>query len=119
MTLLPDPTWPVLVLALISAVDAVLCLKPVAFIARCFSDMGFPRRYWRLTPIVKFAATAGLLAGLWLPVLGAVTTASLIAYFIVAIGVHIRARDLGRNLFFNATGMLTICVATFGFCFFA
>lgn len=119
MTLLPDPTWPVLILAFISATDAVLCLKPVAFIARCFSDMGFPRRYWRLPPIVKFAATAGLLAGIWLPVLGAVTTACLIAYFIVAIGIHIRARDLGRNLFLNATGMLTICVATLGFCFVA
>ena len=37
---------------------------------------------------------------------------ALIAYFLVAIGMHVRARDFGRNLFVNATGMLVICVAT-------
>jgi hypothetical protein len=35
----------------------------------------------------------------------------------VAIAFHIRARDFGRNLFVNATGMLVICVATALFCF--
>jgi len=31
--------------------------------------------------------------------------------------MHIAARDFGRNLFLNATGMLAICVATGVFCF--
>jgi len=30
----------------------------------------------------------------------------------VAISMHIRARDFGRNLFLNAAGMLLICAAT-------
>lgn len=115
--LLPDPAWPLVVLAVISLGDGVLCLKPVPFIARCFEDVRLPRRFWRLIPPVKFAAAAGLIAGIWIPVLGLVTTCCLVLYFVVAIAMHIRARDLGRNLFVNATGMLLICVATlvFGF----
>jgi hypothetical protein len=44
------------------------------------------------------------------PYLAAVVTAALVAYFLVAIGMHLRARDLGRNLFVNASGMLATCL---------
>jgi hypothetical protein len=64
-----------------------------------------------MTP-VKFAAAAGLVAGIWIPGLGLLTTSCLVLYFVVAISMHIRARDFGRNLFVNATGMLVICVGT-------
>ena len=101
-----------LVLAVICAGDAFLCLKPAGFIARCLTDVGFPRRYWPLLPLLKLAAAAGLVAGLWVPVLGLLTTGSLVAYFLVAISMHVRMRDFGRNLFVNATGMLAICTAT-------
>ncbi|MGO4689563.1 DoxX family protein [Glaciibacter sp. 2TAF33] len=117
MTLLPDPSWPILVLALITFVDGILCLRPAAFIAQCFMDVQWPRKYWRLMPVIKFAAAAGLIAGIWMPVLGIVTTSCLVAYFLVAIAGHVRAHDFGRNLFVNATGMLLICVATLIFCF--
>lgn len=117
MTSLPEPAWPVVVLAVISAVDGLLCLKPVGFIAKCFTDVGFPRRYWPLMPAIKFAAAVGLLAGIWIPVLGVLTTGSLVLYFLIAIVMHVRVRDLGRNLFLNATGMLTVCTATLAFCF--
>jgi hypothetical protein len=33
-----------------------------------------------------------------------------VLYFLVAIAFHVRARDFGRNLLLNATGMLLICV---------
>ncbi|GAB3795484.1 hypothetical protein GCM10028798_04290 [Humibacter antri] len=111
MSVLPDPVWPVVVLAVISLGDGLLCLKPVSFIAQCFDDVGWPRRYWRLMPPLKFAAAAGLVAGVWIPGLAALTTACLVIYFVVAIAFHLRARDFGRNLFVNATGMLVICVA--------
>ena len=117
MTLLPDPIWPVVVLALISLIDGVLCIKPVGFIARCFDDVRWPRRYWWMMTPIKFAAAAGLIAGIWIPGLAALTTACLVIYFVVAIAAHIRARDFGRNLFVNASGMLVICVATGLFCF--
>lgn len=114
---LPDPVWPVVLLAVVCFGDALLCLKPVAFIAKCFDDVGFPREWWWVMPPIKFAAAAGLVAGIWIPYLGALTCAALVAYFVVAIGMHVRARDFGRNLFVNATGMLLLCVATGLFCF--
>jgi hypothetical protein len=112
VTVLPDPIWPVVVLAAIQAVDGVLSWKPVPFVAHCFDDVRFPRRWWWIFTPIKFAAAAGLIAGIWIPYLGAVTCAALIAYFLVAIGMHVAARDFGRNLFVNATGMLVICIAT-------
>lgn len=112
MLLIPDPVWPVVALAIISVGDGILCLKPAGFIARCFEDVGWPRRYWRMMAPIKFAAGAGLLAGIWIAGLGLLTTACLILYFVVAISMHIKARDFGRNLFLNASGMLLLCVAT-------
>ncbi|HEU5416206.1 MAG TPA: DoxX family protein [Streptosporangiaceae bacterium] len=117
--LLPSPVWPVAVLAAICAVDALLCLKPAGFIAQCFRDVGFPRRYWRLMPLIKVAAVGGLILGIWVPVLGFVTTAMLVIYFLVAIAMHVRARDLGRNLFVNASGMLVVCTAVLVYSFLA
>lgn len=117
MFALPDPIWPVVALAIIQFVDALLCLKPVAFIAACFEDVKMPRRLWWMLPPIKFAAVAGLIGGIWIPYLGLVTAAALVAYFVVAIGMHIRARDFGRNLFLNAIGMLLICIAVTLFCF--
>ena len=117
MTLLPDPVWPVVVLAVISLIDGVLCIKPVQFVADCYKDVRWPRKFWWLMPPIKFAATAGLIAGIWIPGLAALTTACLVLYFLIAIAMHIGARDFGRNLFLNACGMLAICVATGLFCF--
>jgi DoxX-like family len=117
VTLLPDPVWPVIVLAAITLVDAVLCIRPVSFIAQCFEDVRWPKKYWWIMSPIKFAAAGGLLAGIWIPGLAALTTACLVAYFLVAISMHIRARDFGRNLFVNATGMLVLCVATGVYCF--
>lgn len=117
MSALPDPVWPVVALAIISAIDGALCVRPVRFIARCFDDVKWPRRYWWIMAPIKFAASAGLVAGIWVPWLAALTTACLIAYFVVAISMHIRARDFGRNLFVNASGMLLLCASVGLFCF--
>lgn len=113
----PDPIWPVIALAAIQLVDGILCIKPVAFVAACYEDVNWPRRLWWIVPPVKFAAAAGLLAGIRVPFLAAVTSVCLVAYFAVAIGMHVRARDFGRNLFLNATGMLLVCVAVTLFSF--
>ncbi|QGH69677.1 DoxX family protein [Pseudactinotalea sp. HY158] len=117
MTLLPDPVWPVAALALICLIDGLLCLKPVQFIADCFRDVGWPRRLWWIMPVIKFAATGGLVAGIWIEGLGLLTSACLVAYFIGAIAMHVRARDFGRNLFLNASTMLAICAGVLIWCF--
>ena len=113
----PDPWWPVVVLAVIQIGDAAMCFKPVGFIAQCFTDVGLPRALWPVMPWVKVAATAGLVAGLWVPYVGALTSAALVVYFVCAVSAHIRARDFGRNLALNATLSLVLCVAVFVFCF--
>ncbi|WP_348632450.1 DoxX family protein [Microbacterium yannicii] len=117
VAVVPDPVWPVVVLALIQLVDGLLCIGPVPFVARCFEDVGWPRRYWWIMPPLKFAAAAGLVAGIWIPILGVVTCGALVLYFVVAIAMHVRAKDFGRNLYLNATVMLLICGATGLFCF--
>ncbi len=109
-----DPWWPVVLLAAIQVVDGVLCLGPVSFVAACLDDVRFPRRFWWVLSPIKFAAAAGLLLGLWVPHLALVTACCLVAYFVAAIGGHLRARDLGRNLAVNALGMLVLCVAVAG-----
>ncbi|MFI5623731.1 DoxX family protein [Nocardioides sp. NPDC051685] len=114
---LPDPWWPVVLLALIQIGDAVMCFKPLGFIARCFTDVGLPRALWPVMPWVKVAATVGLVAGLWVPYVGALASAALVVYFVLAVSAHIRARDFGRNLALNATLSLVLCVAVFVFCF--
>lgn len=117
MTLIPDPVWPVAVLAAISFIDGLLSLRPAKFIADCFRDVGWPQRLWWLMPVIKFAATVGLLAGIWIPVIGLVTSVCLVIYFVVAIAMHVRAHDLGRNLFLNASVMLAFCVTVLVWCF--
>lgn len=50
----------------------------------------------------------------WWPVvvLAVIQVGDAALYFVIAIGMHVRARDFGRNLFANATGMLVLCTAT-------
>lgn len=109
MTPTPDPVWPVLVLAAVQVVDALFCIEPVSFVRRCLENVHFPRAYWRYLTPLKLAAVTGLVAGIWLPYLGLLTSGCLVAYFVVAITMHVRARDLGSQLFLNASGMLILC----------
>ncbi|MEV4127183.1 DoxX family protein [Nocardia sp. NPDC049707] len=106
----PDLLWPVLVLAFIQFGDAIMCIKPFQFIADCFEGVNWPRRFWWVMSPIKFAAGAGLILGLWVPYLTAVTCAALVLYFLIAIGMHVAAQDFGRNLFLNAAAMFVICV---------
>jgi DoxX-like family len=115
--MLPDPVWPVISLAILQAADAAVCIKPLPFVAVCLDDVKWPRRLWWVLPPIKTSAATGLIVGIWVPYLGAVTCAALVLYFVVAIAMHVRARDFGRNLLFNATGMLTICAAVLWFSF--
>lgn len=113
--ILAQPVWPVLALALVQLVDAGLCVKPAAFVRQCLDDVHCPHpvRRW-LTPI-KLAAAAGLLGGLVVPALGAITCGALVAYFAIAVSLHLRAGDFGRNLV-NASGLAVACGAV-TFCF--
>lgn len=107
-----DPAWPLFVLAAIQLADAAACVKPMAFVAACFDDVNFPRRFWWVFTPIKVIAAVGLLVGVWVPEIGFAACLGLILYFVLAIGAHVRARDFGRNFFVNALGMLVLSVGT-------
>ncbi|GAA1866079.1 DoxX family protein [Asanoa iriomotensis] len=104
MPILADPIWPVALLAAVQYVDAAMCWKPMDVVRRCLDDVHAPQAIRPLLTPLKLAAGSGLLLGLVVPYLGVLTCASLVAYFAVAVTMHIRARDLGRN-FRNAVGL--------------
>ena len=112
-----DPTWPLFVLAAIQLGDAAACVKPLAFIAECFDDVNFPQRLWWVFTPIKLVAAIGLVIGAWIPEIGLAACLGLVAYFVLAIGAHVRARDFGRNLFVNAVGMLLLSAGTTYLCF--
>jgi hypothetical protein len=109
------PWWPLAILAAIQVIDALLCWQPVRFIGDCLDDVRFPRPFWPILPPLKIAAAAGLTIGIWFPPLALLTCLALVCYFVIAIAMHVRARDFGRNVFVNATGMLALCIAVLGF----
>ena len=104
MPILADPVWPVVALAAVQCVDAAISWRPIPAVKRCLDDVHAPPLVRRLLTPVKLAAATGLLAGLVVPYLGVITCAALVLYFAIAVGMHIRYRDLGRN-FRNAVGL--------------
>lgn len=106
-----DPWWPLLVMALIQVADAVMCLRPMAFIETCLQGVRFPNRWWWVLPPLKFATAAGLVVGIWQPPLALLTAAGLVAYFVIAAAMHIRAGYVGRDFWLNCLGMLSLSVA--------
>jgi DoxX-like family len=107
-----DPWWPLAALAFVQLGDALLCIGPAPFIRQCLLDVRFPQRYWWVLPPLKIAAATGLVVGIWFRPLAILTAAALVLYFVVAMAAHVRAADLGRNLFLNCTGMLLASAAT-------
>jgi hypothetical protein len=99
-------------LAAFQFADAAFSVKPLWFVERCLDDVRFPRRHWRVFTPIKAAAGVGLLAGLWIPHVGAVTAACLVVYFVLAVAAHVRVRDVGRNLA-SATLLLIASVYVF------
>jgi DoxX-like family len=81
-------------LATYLAASAVGDAIPLPFITQVLDAVDFPTRYrWIFAPI-KAAAAAGLLSARWTPGLARLTTVMLTVYFVLAVGFHVKARDL-------------------------
>ncbi|WP_152345839.1 DoxX family protein [Brevibacterium sp. CFH 10365] len=117
MTLLPDPVWPAVVLAVIAFGDCLLTFRPPRAIVDCLDGVGFPRDWWWVLAVVKFLAAAGLVAGIWVPGLGVAAAVGLVVYFLCAAAAHLRARYVGRDFWLNCLGMLIVCLAVLVFSF--
>lgn len=76
------------------AASAVGDAIPLPFVTQVLDAVDFPLRHrWIFAPI-KGAAAAGLFSARWSPGLARLTTAMLTIYFVLAVGCHVKARDL-------------------------
>lgn len=90
--------------------DAVACAIPLDYIRRDLDNIGCPEPVRRALPPIKGAAAIGLLVGLRRPRVGRITATALAAYFLVAIGFHVRAKDPTVKALPAASLMVTSCL---------
>ncbi|MEU6961298.1 DoxX family protein [Streptomyces chrestomyceticus] len=108
---LPSPVWPVLILLVIQAGDAVMMVRPPKFIVGCLEGVRFPRDWWWVLTTAKAASVVGLAVGLRVPGVAMTTTAAIVVYFLAAGAAHIRARALNSAFWVNCLGMLLLSLA--------
>lgn len=95
--------------AAFQVVDAVACAKAESIQAD-LERLNCPPRVRRALPVIKAASAAGLLLGRRSPRLGRLTGGALSAYFLCAIGFHVRAKDpIWRSV--PAASLLTLSAA--------
>lgn len=105
-------TYTAYALAIVLAGDAVLSIKPPAFIRRCLTGVGFPENWWWSLIGVKLLAAAGLVAGaaLRMPEFSAAAAIGVVVYFAFALISHIRARFVGTEFWVNCLGMFIFAI---------
>lgn len=111
MTDVPSLWWPTALLALVLLADALMSIRPPAFIQGCLDGVGLPREWWWVLVVIKLLAAAGLLAGLHYAGLGLAATVGVVAYFLCAVYAHLRARFVGTEFWLNCLGMLGLSTA--------
>jgi len=75
-----------------------------------YTRVGVPEERLNLLAALLLAGAAGLVAGLFVTPLGVAAAAALVAYFALAIGAHLRARDTA-NVFMPALYLLLALAA--------
>src|SRR3954451_22432913 len=85
-------------LVVVTVLLAAICLNSAAMkvrqneqvLAVIHGTVGVPMRYLPALPALEIAGAAGILIGLWLEPLGVLAAAGLVAYFVGAVGGHLR-----------------------------
>jgi len=106
----PEAWWAPALLAAVLLIDALLSLRPPAFIRNCLDGVGFPREWWWILIVIKITAVGGLVAGIWIPGVAISASLGVVAYFLCAATAHIRARFLGPAFWLNCLGMLVLSI---------
>lgn len=88
------------------AADAAACIGPIPYITHCMDTVEFPAEHRWIFPIIKGASAIGLAAAPRFPALARLTAVMLTIYFVLAVGSHIRVRDIGLN-FAASSSLLT------------
>ncbi|MFT3799143.1 DoxX family protein [Microbacterium sp.] len=112
MNLIPDPWWLPALLAGALLFDAVVSIRPPAFIRDCLDGVRFPRDWWWTLIVVKTLAVGGLVVGMWIPGVGLAANAGVVVYFLCACAAHVRARFLRQAFWINCLGMLAIALVS-------
>jgi len=85
-------------LAGLQAFDAVICAAQIPPIKQAFDDVQLKAELRPLIPVVKAASAIGLLSVHRFPALARLTTFMLTIYFVLAVGAHLRVRDISPGL---------------------
>lgn len=80
------------VAALMAGFSGAVLLLRAPWIVQAFRDYGVPRSWWTWLGLAKAAGAVGLVAGLFVPVIGALAGAGLVLYFLGAAVTVARAR---------------------------
>lgn len=99
-------------LSALHAGDAVACAIPLPLVAKFLDQLGVPVNVRWIFPIVKGAAAVGLLSVFRFPGLARLTTAMLTAYFMLAVGAHVRVGDKPIKIVPAALFLATVAVMT-------
>jgi hypothetical protein len=99
-------------LAVVQLGDAVFNAIPTQWLRDDLDHLGVPQELRGVFPVIKSASAVGLLAGQKWPKLGRLTATALVAYFVLAMAFHVRAKDAPLK-FAPAAGMLGWSVAAF------
>ncbi len=83
------------------------------FVAETAQRLGIPTSLMVPFGILLASAAAGLLAGLAIPGLGTAAACGLVAYFVIALSAHLRARDfqIAWPLAYLSLGMAALATA--------
>jgi uncharacterized membrane protein YphA (DoxX/SURF4 family) len=92
-------------LVVVTVLLAVICVQSAAMklrkneqvLAVIHGTVGVPQRHLPVLAALELAGAAGILAGLWVEPLGVAAAVGLVAYFLGAVGGHLRVRDT-KNL---------------------
>ncbi|MEU4076134.1 hypothetical protein DEJ45_18675 [Streptomyces venezuelae] len=85
-----------------------------AYVVGPLAEYGVPRAWWNLLGAAKVAGAVGLVAGIWVPVIGTLAAIGLILYFAGAVITVLRARSYGHvpfPLVYMAPAVATLALA--------
>ncbi len=89
--------------------SAIAKLKKVADVMAMMASVGVKPSLVPVLAFLEIAGGLGIIAGIWIPVLGAVATIGLVLYFFGAVASHLRVKsplsDAGASI-----GILTIAI---------
>ncbi|GHF88615.1 hypothetical protein FHX82_001205 [Amycolatopsis bartoniae] len=82
------------VLSLALVVSGAGKLRRAQQIVDSLTGIGVPLRLFPFLAACEFAGAAGLIAGIWWAPLGIAAAIGVVLYFLLAVGAHVRKKDL-------------------------